>query len=110
MKNPFIPVDVDNPTCYQSLQINLEGEGEKQREEVYEKFWDPGPDGSPSTENLENYFRLFCDDVKKQRKRIGGDWAICDARLGSEKMRNYVRCELFLVIWKVNIKAHAGVS
>ena len=97
MKNPFIPVDVDNPTCYQKLQINLEGEGEKERVEAYKGILDANPDGSPNMENFENYFRLLCDDVKKQRMRIGGDWAICDARLGALKMRNYVRCcKLFL--------------
>ena len=100
MKNPFIPVDVDNPTCHQKFQIYLEGEGGKEREEANEAtHMEKNPDGSPIVENFENYFRLLCDDIKKQRKRIGGDWAIADARLGSEKMRHYVRFDLFRPIF-----------
>ena len=77
MKNPFIPVDVDNPTCYQKFQICLEGEGGKKREEAYKAtYMEKNPDGLPIIKNFENYFRLLCDDIKKQRKRIGGDWAI----------------------------------
>ena len=100
MKNPFIPVDVDNPTCHQKFQIYLEGEGGKEREEANEAtHMEKNSDGSPIVENFENYFRLLCDDIKKQRKRIGGDWAIADARLGSEKMRHYVRFDLFRPIF-----------
>ena len=91
MKNPFIPVDVDNPSCYQNIQIKLQGEGVKERKELSGKLEVENPDGSIDKEILESYYRLLCDDIKKQRKRIGGDWAVCDVGLISENLRNYVK-------------------
>lgn len=89
MKNPFIPVDVDNPTCYQHVQKKLVGEGANERREL-----------SENSDNSENCLRALCDDVKKQRKRIGGDWAVCEVSLSSKKMRDLAKYTLF-DCWKV---------
>ena len=83
LRNPFIPLDVPNPTIQQSRQRTLAGEGREERkalcdkvggiwgkmvkqEEISEEQW----------EEMENYIRVLCEDINTQRRRIGGDWAI----------------------------------
>ena len=37
------------------------------------------------------YYDAFCDELKKERLRIGGDWAVADACLSRRSNRNTVR-------------------
>ena len=38
-----------------------------------------------------DYYDAFCDELKKERLRIGGDWAVADACLSRRSNRNTVR-------------------
>ena len=69
------------------------GEGVKERREFFEKF--KSERFIETIADTENYLRALCDDVKKQRKRIGGDWAVCEVLLSSKKMRDFVKYTLF---------------
>ena len=42
---------------------------------------------------LHKFFELMCEDIKNERKRIGGHWAIASAMLFDRKMRQLVRSE-----------------
>merc|ERR1712098_371756 len=51
--------------------------------------------GVPENGNdgFEEGYRAMCNDIKKERERMGGDWAICSALL-RRKDRDFVRSEL----------------
>ena len=86
LRNPFIPLDVENPTIYQEYQRNLTGEGRKEREDVCKenekafdkmwkkKFWKKL--NKEDYETLENYYKLLCEDISSQRTRVGGEWVV----------------------------------
>ena len=84
LRNPFIPLDVENPTIYQEYQRNLTGEGREERENACKKtdkafkkiwkFWKKL--NKEDYEALEKFYKLLCEDITSQRTRVGGDWAM----------------------------------
>ena len=82
-RNPFIPLDVSNPSLVQNNQSSLEGEGRQERKEVCDetgKLWGKmfrkEELNSGDFEMMEKYFQLLGEDIKTQRRRIGGDWVV----------------------------------
>ena len=100
LRNPFIPLDVEDPTLYQvnylpglinkllfiiyqEYQRNLIGEGKEEREAVskehgkpFDKIWKKKKLKKEDYEALEKYYGLICEDISSQRARVGGDWAV----------------------------------
>ena len=106
MKNPYIPLDVDNPSLAQRAQKNLYGEGLEERKKItreassiFIKMWKGKEfllDGSEDSEMCKKFFQLMCDDIRSERKRIGGDWAIASAIGMNKDWRQYIRYPLLL--------------
>jgi len=96
-RNPYIPLDIDNPTCAQDMQRKLTGEGWKERNVIL-KNRDKGNDDDEGLwwvngklqENQLKYFDALCDDIKAERKRIGGHWVIADADLIKKSVRDFI--------------------
>lgn len=100
LRNPFIPLDVEDPTLYQvnsftwnkqlyslfyqEYQRNLTGEGREERTTVvkaggkaFEKIWKFWKWlKKEDYEAIENFYELLCKDISSQRARIGGDWVV----------------------------------
>jgi len=42
-------------------------------------------------ENQINYLSALCEDIKSERKRIGGHWVIADCHLIKKPVRDFIR-------------------
>ena len=115
MKNPYIAPDVDNPTMAQSRQRPLTGDGAEERWRIVEKAQETFMkmlQGRPhryfsaprSTnwivageeiehENVRELYTAMCGDIKRERARIGGDWAVAGVVL-DKNSRQHIRSEL----------------
>jgi len=101
LKNPYIPLDVAEPTMDQFKQNNLIGDGLKERKEInnrastsFQKVfegWDFTFDDSEGAENHRAFFKIFAEDIVRERKRIGGDWAVASAHVLNKDWRQFVR-------------------
>jgi len=94
LKNPYIPVDSKDPSMAQMKQRKLIGEGVDERRALAAK-------GSKAHElrcageeynekDLEESFQAMCEDIMRQKKRVGGDWAVACV-LDYKKLRKLVR-------------------
>ena len=98
LRNPFIPLDVENPTIYQEYQRNLTGEGRQERENACKengkafdkmcKFWKKMK--KEDYETLEKFYKLLCEDISSQRTRVGGDWVVAGVVLRKDQ-RDLIR-------------------
>lgn len=101
LKNPYIPLTVKNPTLAQKLQKNLSGHGLQERKETSKEAgkafmkvfegWEFNFDESEEAENIRKFFKLFCEDISREKKRIGGDWAVASAMALNKEWRQYIR-------------------
>ena len=47
---------------------------------------------SEDAENCRKFMKLFCEDILREKKRIGGDWAVASAMAALDnEWRQYVR-------------------
>eukprot|EP00092_Neocalanus_flemingeri_P064453 GFUD01078212.1.p1 GENE.GFUD01078212.1~~GFUD01078212.1.p1 ORF type:complete len:348 (-),score=106.70 GFUD01078212.1:150-1193(-) len=96
-RNPYIPPDVQNPSLAQFLQKPLIGEGLEERREVCkrgnEMFGEMMAGGDYDKVKAEEYYEKMCEDIKRERKRIGGDWSIAGVTFGQD-LRNFIRSKL----------------
>ena len=53
--------------------------------------WDFTFDGSEGAENHRAFFKIFAEDIVRERKRIGGDWAVASAHVLNKDWRQFVR-------------------
>lgn len=96
MRNPYIPLDVSNPTLAQDLQRTLTGDGVRERREVCDKAlasWTRLLKGESTGEvwsNIERMMEMVSQHILQERRRIGGDWAVAGA-LTHRRMRDTVR-------------------
>ena len=97
LRNPYIPVDVPNPTMAQENQRKLTGEGSKERKEIFdriEKIEDKIYRKKKLKDEEESAYKemmeYMADDIFKERKRIGGDWVIAGCLL-SNRQRDVIR-------------------
>ena len=93
-RNPYIPPDAEDPTMATISQKPLKGEGLSERREICNKivevFKDLMEGREPNQKNLEVFYEAQCDDILKERNRVGGDWAIAAVTLTYD-MRNLIR-------------------
>merc|ERR1712179_463823 len=95
-KNPYIPVDTPNPTMAQMNQRSLKGEGLEARKEAIGKMMKLGkivletPKQEIERNIFDDYYRLMCEDIKQEKERIGGDWAVAQCVL-TRNMRDVIR-------------------
>ena len=69
-------------------QINTRAS--KSFQKVFEG-WDFAFDDSEGAENHRAFFKLFAEDIVRERKRIGGDWAVASAHVLNKDWRQFVR-------------------
>jgi len=109
LKNPYIAPDVPEPSIATQGQRKLVGKGAKERQELGTKVWQVfmkmffGGEDIDNSDNilLEEGYKAMCDNIKKERMRLGGDWAICCILL-TKKLRDLVRYELgegLKIVW-----------
>merc|ERR1719369_106501 len=92
-KNPFLPPG-DNTAEEAGLEANNLKDVPKERLEVVMesgKEWEKAENGEEYS--LEEVYSLMCEDVKKQRTRIGGDWVVVHA-VPTRKLRDMIKDKL----------------
>ena len=98
LRNPYIPLDVPNPTMAQESQRHLTGEGREERKALMEKvgkcwekilFKKETPTDEDESANDE-MMDAMADDIIRERMRIGGHWAVAGC-LVRTKDRNRIR-------------------
>ena len=94
MRNPYIPSDVPEPSLAQLKQAKLVGEGAKERQELTTKVNNELMKMCAGEENdkevMAEGYRALCADIRRERARLGGDWAVCRA-LFTRESRDIVR-------------------
>ena len=98
LRNPYIPLEVDNPTMQQESQRNLTGEGREERKQIFKQFGKAAKKKlhpfrfatSEDEAKMAKGYEALCRDISSERRRIGGDWAIAGFILG-KKHRDLVR-------------------
>jgi len=105
MKNPYVPLNVDNPSLAQLTQKPLKGPGMEERRMVTrscQNIWADLMTGKDyDKEVLMKYYQVLAADIKAEKKRIGGDWAIAHVLLTRElrdNMRTWLGQDLVIVI------------
>ena len=101
LRNPYIPLDEPNPTVVQDLMTPLSGPGCEERRKVVESvrnLWSKLISQQEELEEeewkrLEGYFDLLCENIKSERRRIGGDWAVAGCLL-HRRIRDFIRANL----------------
>ena len=102
LKNPFVPLESDNPSLDQMHQKVLKGPGMKERQELLARarsVWgDFMQNKNYDKELFAELYRQLAADVTAQKRRIGGDWAIAMVIMTAE-IREVLRSTLtvFLV-------------
>jgi len=130
LKNPYIPLNAENPTMAQIRQKILKGEGKKERCRVVnnfiEQFWKlmkgaGGHDEEQLRRSERDYMLSLCSDVRAEKDRLGGDWAVASVVRTKEErdiMRATLGPELTLVCLEMSnqerqqriISRHGGES
>ena len=85
LKNPYVPVDAEDPSMAQRYQKVLRGEGMEERREVVQRtqgVWGNLMAGKGYDEGvLDEYYCHLAADIAREKKRIGGNWAVATALL-----------------------------
>jgi len=88
LKNPYVPLDMADPTMGQMYQKTLKGQGMEERLELMKKMapvWDNLMTGKEyDKELILEYYHHLAADIAKEKKRIGGDFAIAHVLLDAE--------------------------
>ena len=93
--NPFVPVDVEEPTkaAFQQKPIKIQSreflEGIKHPKSVGEKI-EQGKYDEITDEEIIPHCQTIAKEVDRQRKRIGGNFAVAYA-IHSQVVRNHIR-------------------
>ena len=98
LRNPFLPLDVENPSVYHKKQRNLTGEGREERRnakknfgKAVEKMLHPFKMmKKEDDEAIEKFYELVCEDITTQRTRVGGDWVAAGVIL-NKHIRDLIR-------------------
>merc|ERR1712179_823857 len=87
-KNPYVPLDVANPSMAQMYQKVLKGPGMEERQSVVKKCQNAWGDlmagNEYDKEVLIEYYRHMAEDIASEKRRIGGNFAIAHVLLTSE--------------------------
>jgi len=94
LKNPYVPLDVDNPSMAQMNQRVLGGPGIEERRELVQrsqKMWSDLIKGNDYDKDLMNeFYHALALDIASEKKRIGGDWAVASV-LMTRAVRDHLR-------------------
>ena len=87
-KNPYVPLEDDNPSLAQIRQRTLKGPGAEERKAVINRsqsVWDDLLHGRDYDKNqLLEFYSYMAQDIAKEKKRIGGDFAIASVLINRE--------------------------
>jgi len=104
LKNPYVPLNVDNPTMAQIRQKNLKGPGAEERKAMIQRVmtvWGDMMAGKEyDKELMMEYFEHLALDIKREKKRIGGNFAIATVvfdRQGRDHLRKFLGSDLIIV-------------
>ena len=104
LKNPYIPLKVDNPSLAQMNQKVLKGPGAEERKDMIQRtnLWQNVMAGKEvSTELMLEFYEHLALDIRREKKRIGGDFAIATfilKREAREHIRKILGPDLIIVI------------
>ena len=79
LKNPYVPLNAEDPSMASIQQKNLKGEGLEHRKGVMKNVvmaMKPFFKGEYKKDVFEDFYSLLCEDIKKEKARIGGNWAV----------------------------------
>ena len=92
--NPYVPLNVDNPSLAQVNQKILRGPGAEERKAMIERtsiMWSDVMAGKDfSTELMLEYYEHLALDIRREKERIGGNFAIATVILKKEA-REHIR-------------------
>jgi len=97
-KNPYIPVDAAEPSKAVVSQKSLRGEGLMERiakvnrgSAEYQKM----TQGQEYDRKIleDDFYGLICNDIKRERGRLGGDWVVAMA-VDTRAWRDFIRSRL----------------
>ena len=97
IRNPFVPLEAEDPSMAQFKQKNLRGPGLEERKAAIDRSkdtWTNCLSGKDyDAEQMNEYYRVMALDIAKQKERIGGDWAVASI-LVSKGVRSFLRSVL----------------
>ena len=104
MKNPYIPLDDENPSMAQIHQKTLRGPGAEERRSLLKRRRQAMNDlmsgGEYDKAVLREFHRELALDIAREKKRIGGDFAVASFLLTRdvrEAVREVLGTELTIV-------------
>ena len=94
--NPYIPPDVEEPSLATVKQIPLKDVPKERIDAVNNGTLDfdrlvKGEEYN--IKNVESYYTWLCKDIKKEKKRIGGNWVVASA-VPTRHLRDHIKNEL----------------
>ena len=93
-KNPYIPPDVEDPSIAQIHQKSLRGKGLEKRRDILSKtskMWQLILSGQEySKDDVKMFYQALCEDIDKERRRIGGNWSVAGVAMNKE-VRDIIR-------------------
>ena len=107
VKNPYVPIDVPEPTMAMESQRDLVGEGRKERQEASVKYEAAQAKEELTDEeekDVEKYYQLLCQDITAERRRLGGDWAVAGFLNGKRErdlVRRFLGSDLVIVMLRL---------
>ena len=103
--NPYVPLNVDNPSLAQVNQKILKGPGAEERKALIERtnsLWRDVMAGRHiNMEVMLEFYENLALDIRREKKRIGGDFAIATVILNKEArehLRKILGSDLTIVI------------
>ena len=112
LRNPYIPLDEKESSLAVKRQPKLNGPGLEERREVIDRMVAQVPDffkGNYVRKLYEEYYTLLCEDITKEKKRIGGDWAVAQCVMLRD-MRNIIRFSNFCQAQPSPVKQRLAVA
>ena len=92
MKNPYIPLDEPNPSMAQVNQKNLKGPGMQERQALNAIANDLSSavmmGKEHDREEANKVYSAMAEDIKREKMRIGGDWAVAGMVMTREARDN----------------------
>jgi len=105
LKNPYVPLDVPNPSMAQMYQKVLKGPGMEKRKAVIktmQSVWGDLMAGNEyDKEKLLEFYHHMAADIAREKKRIGGDFAIAHVLLTADiraAMRELLGPDLVIIV------------
>merc|ERR1719320_1584549 len=109
LRNPYVPLDVADPSMGQMYQKILKGPGMEERLALMKRLgpvWDNLMTGKEyDKEAMLEYYRHLAADIAREKTRIGGDFAIAHVLLSAEvraAVRQVLGPDLIIIVLTMN--------